>query len=134
VLFHPLGLEELGVIVGLQIDLLAKRLRDRRLTLEVTPAARDWLALGGFDPVYGARPLRRLVQTSIGDQLAKAILSGEVVDGDTVVVDVAVPGDRLTVRGSSTPVVDVEIPLQPLALEASTYDEPDDPDDEGAFS
>jgi ATP-dependent Clp protease ATP-binding subunit ClpB len=129
VLFHPLGLEQLGVIVGLQIDLLAKRLRDRRLELEVTPAARDWLALGGFDPVYGARPLRRLVQTSIGDQLAKAILSGEVVDGDTVVVDVAVPGDRLTVRSSSAPVVEVQIPVQPLALGASTYDEPDDEPD-----
>ena len=126
VLFHPLGLEQLGVIVGLQIDLLAKRLRDRRLTLEVAPAARDWLALGGFDPVYGARPLRRLVQTAIGDQLAKAILSGEIVDGDTVVVDVATPGDRLTVRSRATPVVDVEIPSRPRALEASTYDEPDD--------
>ena len=63
---------------------LAKRLADRRLTLTVTPAAREWLALTGFDPVYGARPLRRLVQSAIGDQLARALLSGEIADGDTV--------------------------------------------------
>ena len=98
VLFEPLGIEQLSVIVGLQIDLLQGRLADRRLTLDVTPAALEWLALGGFDPVYGARPLRRLVQTSIGDQLAKAILSGAVVDGDTVVVDVAPDRSTLSVR------------------------------------
>ena len=74
VLFHPLGIEELSTIVALQVDALQQRLRDRRLTLEVTPAARDWLALNGFDPAYGARPLRRLVQSAIGDRLAKAIL------------------------------------------------------------
>jgi ATP-dependent Clp protease ATP-binding subunit ClpB len=89
VMFHPLGIDELSSIVTLQVESLAKRLRDRRLTLDVTPAARDWLALNGFDPAYGARPLRRLVQTAIGDQLAKAILSGAIVDGDTVLVDVA---------------------------------------------
>ncbi|MFC6236292.1 ATP-dependent chaperone ClpB [Longivirga aurantiaca] len=97
VMFHPLGIEELSTIVALQVDLLAARLRDRRLGLEVTPAARDWLALNGFDPAYGARPLRRLVQTAIGDQLAKSILGGEVVDGDRVLVDVAPEGDRLVV-------------------------------------
>jgi ATP-dependent Clp protease ATP-binding subunit ClpB len=97
VLFEPLGIEQLSIIVGLQIDLLQGRLADRRLTLDVTPAAREWLSLGGFDPVYGARPLRRLVQTSIGDQLAKAILSGTVVDGDTVLVDVAADRSALTV-------------------------------------
>jgi ATP-dependent Clp protease ATP-binding subunit ClpB len=89
VMFHPLGIDELSSIVTLQVESLAKRLRDRRLTLDVTPAARDWLALNGFDPAYGARPLRRLVQTAIGDQLAKAILSGAIVDGDTVLVDIA---------------------------------------------
>ena len=67
---------------------LADRLTARRLTLDVTAAARDWLALNGFDPVYGARPLRRLVQSAIGDQLAKELLAGEVRDGDTVRVDV----------------------------------------------
>ena len=89
VLFHPLGIEELSSIVTMQVEALQKRLADRRLTLDVTRAARDWLALNGFDLVYGARPLRRLVQSAIGDKLAKAILSGEVIDGDTVVVDVA---------------------------------------------
>ncbi len=97
VMFHPLGIHELSSIVALQVDLLQARLRERRLTLDVTPAAREWLALNGFDPAYGARPLRRLVQTAIGDRLAKAILSGEVVDGDTVVVDVAPDADGLTV-------------------------------------
>jgi ATP-dependent Clp protease ATP-binding subunit ClpB len=98
VMFHPLGIGELSSIVALQVDLLQARLRDRRLTLDVTPAARDWLALNGFDPAYGARPLRRLVQTAIGDSLAKAILSGDIVDGDTVVVDVAPDAGGLSVQ------------------------------------
>jgi len=97
VMFHPLGIEELSTIVGLQIDSLQHRLRDKRLTLHVTDAAREWLALNGFDPAYGARPLRRLVQTAIGDTLAKAILSGEVGDGDTVEVDVTPDRSTLTV-------------------------------------
>ncbi|MFI9811046.1 ATP-dependent chaperone ClpB [Saccharothrix variisporea] len=88
VVFHSLATEELTSIVDIQVARLGKRLAQRRLSLEVTPAARDWLALNGFDPVYGARPLRRLVQSSIGDQLAKELLSGEVRDGDTVKVDV----------------------------------------------
>ena len=67
--------------------MLARRLAARRLTLRVTDAAKEWLALNGFDPVYGARPLRRLVQSAIGDQLARALLSGEIRDGDEVVVD-----------------------------------------------
>jgi ATP-dependent Clp protease ATP-binding subunit ClpB len=89
VMFHPLTTAELTSIVDLQLAALQDRLADRRLTLEVSQAARDWLALNGFDPSYGARPLRRLVQSAVGDQLAKAILSGEVRDGDTVQVDVA---------------------------------------------
>ena len=99
VLFHPLDIEDLTSIVTIQVAGLARRLADRRLTLDVTPAAREWLALNGFDPLYGARPLRRLVQTSIGDQLAKAILSGTIVDGETVIVDVNEAGDGLTVSG-----------------------------------
>ncbi len=87
VVFDALGTEELARIVDLQVAALAKRLLDRRLTLTVTDAARDWLTLTGFDPVYGARPLRRLVQKAIGDTLARALLSGEVRDGDEVVVD-----------------------------------------------
>jgi ATP-dependent Clp protease ATP-binding subunit ClpB len=88
VVFHSLATEELTSIVDIQVARLAQRLAQRRLTLDVTPSARDWLALNGFDPVYGARPLRRLVQSAIGDQLAKEILAGEVRDGDTVRVDV----------------------------------------------
>jgi ATP-dependent Clp protease ATP-binding subunit ClpB len=87
VVFHSLGSEQLGVIVDIQVARLAARLADRRLTLHVSDAAREWLTLSGFDPVYGARPLRRLIQSAIGDQLAKALLSGEIKDGDTVVVD-----------------------------------------------
>ncbi|WP_127126051.1 ATP-dependent chaperone ClpB [Georgenia sp. SYP-B2076] len=87
VIFDALTLEELGSIVDLQVDRLATRLADRRLRLEVTDSAREWLALEGYDPAYGARPLRRLVQREIGDKLAKMLLAGEVRDGDTVVVD-----------------------------------------------
>ncbi|MCF6744394.1 ATP-dependent chaperone ClpB [Blastococcus sp. KM273128] len=87
VVFRALGSEELTGIVDIQVGVLARRLAARRLTLAVTDAAREWLALNGFDPVYGARPLRRLVQSAIGDQLARALLSGEIRDGDEVVVD-----------------------------------------------
>ncbi|CAA9257789.1 MAG: ClpB protein [uncultured Blastococcus sp.] len=87
VVFRALGSEELTGIVDIQVGVLARRLAARRLTLTVTDAAKEWLALNGFDPVYGARPLRRLVQSAIGDQLAKALLSGEIRDGDSVVVD-----------------------------------------------
>ena len=97
ILFEPLGTDELARIVDLQIAQLATRLADRRLILEVSDAAREWLALTGYDPVYGARPLRRLVQSAIGDRLAKSILSGEIHDGDTVLVDLDEAGDTLTV-------------------------------------
>ncbi len=97
VVFDALGTEELSRIVDLQIGLLAKRLQDRRLALTVTDAARDWLTLTGYDPAYGARPLRRLVQKAIGDTLARALLAGEVRDGDEVVVDRNDAGDALTV-------------------------------------
>jgi ATP-dependent Clp protease ATP-binding subunit ClpB len=100
VVFDALSSAELSRIVALQIGLLADRLRDRRLTLTVTDAAREWLTLTGYDPAYGARPLRRLVQSAIGDQLARALLSGDVRDGEEVVVDLA--GDRLSV-GTAQP-------------------------------
>ncbi|GLF95908.1 ATP-dependent chaperone ClpB [Streptomyces yaizuensis] len=87
VVFSALDKAELGRIAELQIGRLARRLAERRLTLDVTPAALEWLADEGNDPAYGARPLRRLVQTAIGDRLAREILSGEVTDGDTVRVD-----------------------------------------------
>ncbi|HYY10056.1 MAG TPA: ATP-dependent chaperone ClpB [Kineosporiaceae bacterium] len=91
VVFEALGMDELSRIVELQVASLARRLADRRLTLDVTAAAREWLALTGYDPAYGARPLRRLVQREIGDRLARALLAGEIRDGDAVVVDAA-PG------------------------------------------
>ncbi|HTS95305.1 MAG TPA: ATP-dependent chaperone ClpB [Streptosporangiaceae bacterium] len=98
ILFDALTTDELSEIVELQVARLAKRLADRRLTLTVTPAASEWLAVTGFDPVYGARPLRRLIQSAIGDRLAKALLAGEIGDGDTVVVDLDEAADALTVR------------------------------------
>ncbi|MFI9327700.1 ATP-dependent chaperone ClpB [Kitasatospora sp. NPDC052868] len=98
VVFEPLGTAELSRIVDLQVDRLGDRLRERRLTLQVTEDARDWLARTGYDPAYGARPLRRLVQSAIGDRLARAILSGEVHDGDTVVVERDGDADHLGVR------------------------------------
>jgi ATP-dependent Clp protease ATP-binding subunit ClpB len=98
ILFDSLSTEELSRIVDLQVARLARRLADRRLTLSVSPAAREWLALTGFDPIYGARPLRRLIQSAIGDQLARALLSGQVSDGDQIVVDLDTASDALTVR------------------------------------
>jgi ATP-dependent Clp protease ATP-binding subunit ClpB len=115
IVFDALSTEELTEIVDLQVDRLTQRLADRRLTLDVTRAAKDWLALTGFDPVYGARPLRRLVQSAIGDQLARALLEGKIFDGDTVVVDLDAATDALTVR-----------PERPLAAAASG------PGDQGA--
>lgn len=87
VIFHPLTRQELGSIVDLQVRQVAARLTERRISLQVTDAARDWLANTGYDPAYGARPLRRLVQTEVGDQLARLLLAGKVHDGDTVLVD-----------------------------------------------
>jgi ATP-dependent Clp protease ATP-binding subunit ClpB len=98
IIFDALTTAELTEIVDLQVSLLGARLADRRLTLDVTPEAREWLALTGFDPVYGARPLRRLIQTSIGDKLARALLAGEISDGDTVRVDLDEAADSLTLR------------------------------------
>ncbi|MPY84651.1 MAG: ATP-dependent chaperone ClpB [Actinophytocola sp.] len=94
VVFHSLGTEQLTAIVDIQVARLAERLSQRRLTLDVSDGAREWLAVNGFDPIYGARPLRRLVQSAIGDQLAKALLSGDIRDGETVRVDV--PDDNAT--------------------------------------
>ncbi len=98
VVFDALSSEQLAGIVDLQVTALADRLRGRRLTLTVSSAAREWLTLTGYDPMYGARPLRRLVQSAIGDELARAILSGEVRDGDEVLVDRDPDGTGLTVR------------------------------------
>ena len=95
VIFDALTRDELATIVGLQVQQLARRLADRRIELEVTDAATAWLADRGYDPAYGARPLRRLVQTQIGDRLARALLAGEVRDGQTVSVDLDPDADEL---------------------------------------
>ncbi len=101
IVFDSLSTSELTQIVDLQIGRLAKRLSGRRLVLTVTPAAKEWLALTGFDPIYGARPLRRLVQSAIGDQLARALLSGTITDGDEVLVDLDEKADELAVRAAT---------------------------------
>ena len=99
VMFRPLSEANLERIVGLQLQALQARLDDRRITLEVSDDARAWLARRGFDPIYGARPLRRLVQTAVGDRLARALLAGEVPDGSVVLVAApdGVDGEDITV-------------------------------------
>jgi ATP-dependent Clp protease ATP-binding subunit ClpB len=97
VVFAPLTNDDLERIVDITVDRLAIRLHDRRLTLGVTPGARLWLSERGYDPIYGARPLRRLMQHEIDDRLATALIAGNISDGDAVVVDVAPDGDGLTV-------------------------------------
>ena len=88
VLFEALSKHDLTQIVDLQLELLERRLAVRRITISVTDAAKEWLADTGYDPAYGARPLRRLIQTAIGDPLARRLLAGDVVDGGSVTVDV----------------------------------------------
>jgi len=117
VVFSPLTQEDLGSIVELYIDRLQKRLVERRLQLAVTPDARAWLAERGYDPIYGARPLRRLMQHEIDDRLATALLNGSVRDGDVVRVDLS--GDALSVAtmdghpvfdaGDEDPFIDAEL-------------------------
>ncbi|MGV0434774.1 ATP-dependent chaperone ClpB [Corynebacterium ureicelerivorans] len=97
VVFGPLSQDQLVGIVDIQLQGLAERLAARRLTLDVSDSAKSWLADRGYDPAYGARPLRRLIQQAIGDQLAKKLLAGEIRDGDTVHVDVADGGERLDI-------------------------------------
>ncbi|MGJ7442543.1 ATP-dependent chaperone ClpB [Aquipuribacter sp. MA13-6] len=108
VVFDPLSIDQLGGIVDLHVDALARRLAERRLRLQVSDAAREWLALTGYDPAYGARPLRRLVQREIGDRLARELLAGQIADGDTVVVDVTVGADGTRDGLSVLPVATVE--------------------------
>ena len=100
VVFHSLSTDDLESIVDIQLEALRRRLAGRRLTLTVTDVARAWLASYGYDPIYGARPLRRLIQTAIGDQLAKSLLGSEIRDGDTVIVDRAAGSDTLKVTAA----------------------------------
>ncbi|PTT23034.1 ATP-dependent chaperone ClpB [Microbacterium sp. HMWF026] len=117
VIFQALSQDDLAQIVELAVDALHARLRERRLTLAVTPDARAWLAERGYDPVYGARPLRRLIQTEVQNRLAMAILAGTVRDGDVVRVDVASDGESLVLAsdGPAAPdddlddVIDAEV-------------------------
>ena len=104
VVFDALTTAELTRIVDLQVDRLARRVGERRITLDVTEAAREWLALTGYDPIYGARPLRRLVSSAIGDQLARELLAGTIRDGDAVVVDLNPDKDALAVAPATAAV------------------------------
>jgi ATP-dependent Clp protease ATP-binding subunit ClpB len=96
--FRALTQEDMGQIVEIQLATLRRRLADRRLTLEVTEAAEEWLAAKGYDAVYGARPLKRLIQREVGDALATSLLSGNYSEGSTVTVDVALDGATLMLR------------------------------------
>jgi ATP-dependent Clp protease ATP-binding subunit ClpB len=87
VIFKALTREQIGEIVEIQLAGIAKRLRERQIDIQVTPAAREWLGNRGYDPVFGARPLKRLLQKEVLDSLAKKVLSGEVHDGETVTID-----------------------------------------------
>ena len=98
VTFDPLDREELRRITEIHIEQLQERLSDRRITLELEATALTWLVDRGFDPVYGARPLRRLIHTAVGDKLAMALLGGELTDGDTCVITVSTDGESLKVR------------------------------------
>jgi ATP-dependent Clp protease ATP-binding subunit ClpB len=100
VMFDSLTRDELSHIVDLQVAELGRRLAVRRITVDVTKEAHEWLSRTGYDPAYGARPLRRLVQTSIGDPLARMLLAGEVRDGASVAVDVSADGDSLTLSAA----------------------------------
>ncbi|HET6302803.1 ATP-dependent Clp protease ATP-binding subunit [Microbacterium sp.] len=122
VIFQALTQDDLAQIVELAVDNLQRRLKDRRLTLAVTPDARAWLAERGYDPVFGARPLRRLIQSEIQDRLAMALLSGGVRDGDVVRVDVAADGSQLVLTsegpaGASGPTVDDDEVIEAELLE-----------------
>jgi ATP-dependent Clp protease ATP-binding subunit ClpB len=97
VVFHALTKYDLSAIVDIQLSRLRNRLAERRLRLEVAPGAVEWLGEHGYDPIYGARPLRRLVQSTIGDALARALLAGQIRDGDTVVADLSDGKDGLMV-------------------------------------
>ncbi len=101
VVFSPLSQSDLAQIVDITIDRLEARLTERRLALSVSPAARVWLAERGYDPIYGARPLRRLMQHEIDDRLATALIAGNIRDGETVAVDVASDGESLSVGAAA---------------------------------
>jgi ATP-dependent Clp protease ATP-binding subunit ClpB len=102
IVFSPLGREQIGQILDIQIELLSERLASRRLTVEITDGAREYLANKGFDPAYGARPLKRLIQREVQDRLATMLLGGELRDGDHVVIDRSQQGLTFEVGAGSS--------------------------------
>ena len=99
IVFHRLGRAHMGPIVEIQLNRLKGLLKERDIALELTDAGRDWLAAEGYDPAYGARPLKRVIQREVQDRLAEEIIAGRIVDGQTVVVDAAENG--LVLRGET---------------------------------
>ena len=111
VVFHPLGMAQIEKIVDIQLADVRERLAKERMTLAITPAAKQMLAVGGLDPVFGARPLKRLVQREVVDAIASAIIDGTVHEGDQVTVDVDADGG-FTVVNDGTPAASYEVPME----------------------
>ncbi len=110
VVFHPLGMAQIDKIVDIQLADVRERLARERMTLEVTPAAKQMLAVGGLDPVFGARPLKRLIQTEVVDTIAEAIIDGAVSEGDRILVDVDTDGTFFVESEASGPAPTYEVP------------------------
>jgi len=105
VIFEPLTREDLGRIVEIQLQHVSDRLRDRQIELRVTPGAREWLSARGYDPVFGARPLKRLVQREVLDALAMKLLNGELHDGEVITIDSTPDGLMFTAQLTEAPLV-----------------------------
>ncbi len=110
VVFHPLGMAQIDKIVDIQLDAVRERLATERMTLDVTPAAKQMLAVGGLDPVFGARPLKRLIQTEVVDTIAEAIIDGLVREGDRILVDVDTDGTFFVAQDATGPAPTYEVP------------------------
>ena len=110
VVFHPLGMAQIDKIVDIQLDAVRERLATERMTLDVTPAAKQMLAVGGLDPVFGARPLKRLIQTEVVDTIAEAIIDGLVREGDRILVDVDTDGTFFVAQDATGPAATYEVP------------------------
>ena len=110
VMFHPLGMEQIEQIVDLQLKDVRERLAKERMTLDITPSAKQMLAVGGLDPVYGARPLKRLIQTEVVDTIASAIIDGTVREGDNVVIDLDADGNFVVEKDLTGPAPEYELP------------------------
>ena len=115
VVFHPLGMAQIDKIVDIQLADVRSRLAKERMTLEITPAAKQMLAVGGLDPVFGARPLKRLIQTEVVDTIAEAIIDGRVGEGDTIQIDVDTDGAFYVVADATGPTPTYEVPDEPVA-------------------